>query len=67
MASTRKISGGPIDKEPIEAEVEAGIDEPDDYVLGVKAYYYRRAMSYIGIYPSRPIPIEGICKLFPYG
>ncbi len=62
VASIRKIAGGPIDKEPIEAEVEAGIDEVDDYVLGVKAYYYKRAMSNISIRPARPIPIEGICK-----
>jgi hypothetical protein len=62
VPAVRKISGGPIDKQPIQAEVDAGIDEADDYVLGVKAYYYRRAMSYISIYPSRPIPIEGICK-----
>lgn len=62
VPATRKIAGGPIDKEPIQAEVDAGIDEADDYVLGVKAYYYKRAMSTISIYPSRPIPIEGICK-----
>ncbi|MBI9103415.1 MAG: flagellar filament protein FlaA [Spirochaetales bacterium] len=62
VAATRKILGGPLDKEAIEAEVEAGIDEADDYVLGVKAYYYKRAMSHISIMPARPIPIEGICK-----
>lgn len=62
VATIRKIQGGPLDKEPIAAEVEAGIDEVDNYVLGVKAYYYKRAPEYISIYPSRPIPIEGICK-----
>ena len=62
VAAIRKIAGGPIDKEPIQAEVDAGIEEADDYVLGVKAYYYKRDLSYISIFPSRPIPIEGICK-----
>ncbi|MDR1894338.1 MAG: flagellar filament outer layer protein FlaA [Spirochaetales bacterium] len=63
FATIRKIAGGPQDKQPIEAEQQAGIDEADDYVLGVKAYYYHRAMEYIQIEPARPIPIEGVCKV----
>ena len=62
LAYVRKIQGAPQDKEPIEAEVEAGINEADEYVLGVKALYYKRAMEYATIVPARPIPIEGICK-----
>lgn len=66
VATVRKIAGGPLDKEPIQAEVDAGIDEADDYVLGVKAYYYKRAPEYILIKPRRPIPIEGITKTISF-
>jgi hypothetical protein len=66
VATVRKIAGGPLDKEPIQAEVDAGIDEADDYVLGVKAYYYKRAPEYILIRPRRPIPIEGITKTISF-
>jgi hypothetical protein len=66
VATVRKIAGGPLDKEPIQAEIDAGIDEADDYVLGVKAYYYKRAPEYIIIRPRRPIPIEGITKTISF-
>jgi len=62
MVTVRRIEGGPQEKEPIEAEAEAGIDEPDDYVLGVKVQFYKRGMTYFAVYPSHPIPVEGITK-----
>ncbi len=66
IATVRKIAGGPLDKEPIQAEIDAGINEADNYVLGVKAYFYKRAPEYIMIRPSRPIPIEGITKTISF-
>lgn len=62
IAQVRKFLGQPQEKTPIEAEVQANINEADDYVLGVKTLYFRRALEYLTITPSRPIPIEGICK-----
>ena len=34
----RRFEGSPLDKEPLEGEVEAGIQEPDDNVLGCKGF-----------------------------
>ena len=58
----RRFEGSPMDKEPIEAEVEAGIQEPDDYVVGAKVSFYRRSLSTFSVKPIRPLPIEGITK-----
>lgn len=58
----RRLEGGPIDKEPIEAEVAAGIDEPDDFVLGVKTEFFRRGMTNISVEAIRPLPVPGIAK-----
>ena len=58
----RRFEGSPIDKEPLEGEVEAGIDEPDENVLGAKATFYRRGAATISLRPVRPLPIEGITK-----
>lgn len=58
----RRFEGSPLDKEPIEGEVEAGIEEPDENVLGGKVSFYRRGASSFSIRPVRPLPIEGITK-----
>lgn len=64
IASIRRLPGGPLDKEPLEEEEELGIaeSEQDRYVLGAKVQYFKRALSYVQIFPARPLPIEGICK-----
>jgi hypothetical protein len=58
----RRLEGAPADKEPIEAEEEAGIETQDRYVLGVKTTYYRRGSTTISVEPIRPLPIPGITK-----
>lgn len=62
LVEFRRFEGGPKDKEPIQAEVEAGIQEEDRYVLGVKASFFRRGPVEILVKPSRPIIVEGIVK-----
>jgi hypothetical protein len=62
VTSVRKITGSPIDKEPIEEEDNIGIAEADEYVLGVKAAFYKRGVTSFAVLPSRPMPVEGICK-----
>ncbi len=58
----RRFEGSPLDKEPLEGEVAAGIQEPDDFVLGAKVSFYKRGMSTFSVRPVRPLPIEGITK-----
>lgn len=58
----RRFEGSPLDKEPLEGEVAAGIQEPDDNVLGAKVSFYRRSMSSFSLRPVRPLPVEGITK-----
>lgn len=58
----RRIAGGPADKEPIAAEVAAGIEPVDDNVIGVRTDFYRRGSATISLRPVRPIPVPGIVK-----
>jgi hypothetical protein len=58
--TTRLFSGGPAAKEPIPDEADLNI--PDQYVLGTRVDFLRRGYSSFTIYPSRPVPIEGITK-----
>ncbi|HAK44410.1 MAG TPA: flagellar filament protein FlaA [Spirochaeta sp.] len=62
ITSIRKIKGSPIDKEPVEGEEEVGIQEADDYVLGVRANFYKRSVTSFAVLPSKPMAVEGICK-----
>jgi len=59
-STTRLFSGGPAGKEPIPEE--EGLAIPDKYVLGTRIDYLRRGYNSFTIYPTRPIPIEGISK-----
>lgn len=59
----RRFEGTPLDKRDLEGEREAGIDEPDTYVLGVKVQHLRRAVTYFSIKPIRPIAVPGITKI----
>ena len=59
--TSRLFAGGPMAKEPIPEE--EGMDIPDQYVLGTRVDFLRRGYNSFTIYPSRPIPIEGITKL----
>ena len=58
----RRLEGRPMDAQPIAAEVEAGIESPDEFVLGVRAQFYRRGVTSIFIESIRPIPVPGIAK-----
>ncbi|MBN2050812.1 MAG: flagellar filament protein FlaA [Spirochaetales bacterium] len=62
FVTVRRIEGGPEEKEPIEDEEALGIEEADDYVLGVKVQFYKRSMTHFAVYPSHPLAIEGITK-----
>jgi hypothetical protein len=58
----RRFEGIPVEKEPIPGEEEAGIEEEDKYVLGLKVQYFGRGFKQFALMPVRPIPIEGITK-----
>jgi hypothetical protein len=58
--TTRLFEGSPLAKQPIPDE--EGMDISDRYVLGTRVDYLRRGYSSFLLYPSRPIPIEGITK-----
>ncbi|MDR1899441.1 MAG: flagellar filament outer layer protein FlaA [Treponema sp.] len=60
FTSARLFSGAPAAKEPIPDE--EGLNIPDRYVLGTKVEFLRRGHTSITVYPTRPIPIEGIAK-----
>ncbi|AHC14657.1 flagellar filament outer layer protein FlaA [Salinispira pacifica] len=62
VVAHRRFEGGPLEKEPIEAEESANIEEPDEYVLGVRVDYFRRGNTTISIAPVRPIQVPGITK-----
>ncbi len=58
--TTRLFTGSPMAKEPIPDE--EGLNIPDKYVLGTRVDFLRRGYNSFTIYPTRPIPIEGITK-----
>jgi hypothetical protein len=58
--TARLFSGSPAAKQPIPEE--EGMEIPDKYVLGTRIDFLRRGYSSFTIYPTRPIPIEGISK-----
>jgi hypothetical protein len=58
--TSRLFAGGPLAKEPIPEE--EGMEIPDKYVLGTRIDFLHRGYNSFTIYPSRPIPIEGITK-----
>lgn len=58
--TSRLFAGGPAGKQAIPEE--AGIDIVDRYVFGTRVDYLRRGHNSFTIYPTRPIPIEGITK-----
>jgi len=71
LCMVRGFPGNPLDKEPIQDEIDAGIIEVDqdgvitkgdNYVLGAKVYFYRRGVINFSLKPVRPIPIQGITK-----
>jgi hypothetical protein len=59
-STTRLFTGSPAGKEPIPEE--DGLNIPDRFVLGTRIDFLRRGYNSFTIYPTRPIPIEGITK-----
>lgn len=58
----RRVNGAPADKEPIPAEVEAGIEPTDENVVGMKVDFYRRGDVTVSLVPVRPLAVPGIVK-----
>ncbi|MDR1240082.1 MAG: flagellar filament outer layer protein FlaA [Treponema sp.] len=58
--TTRLFSGGPAAKQAIPDE--EGMNIPDRYVLGTRVDFIHRGYNSFTIYPTRPIPVEGITK-----
>jgi len=58
--TTRLFAGSPAGKQPLPDE--EGLNIPDLYVLGTRIDFLRRGHSSFTIYPTRPIPVEGITK-----
>jgi hypothetical protein len=66
FTQTRQFIGSPLAKklEAIPDERYIGIDPQiaDQYVIGTRVDFLRRGFNSFVIYPSRPIPVEGIAK-----
>lgn len=62
IITLRRHEGGPADKQPLEDEEDLGIEETDEYVIGIKTEFFRRGPSNFSIEPIRPLPVEGITK-----
>ena len=62
VIESRRFEGGPNDKEPLPEEEAIGIATPDEFVLGVKASFFRRGNAEIYVQPIRPLQVFGITK-----
>ena len=58
----RRLPGAPLEKQPIAGEIETGIMEQDQYVMGMKIHFYKRGINTFTLHPIRPLPVEGITK-----
>ena len=58
----RRVNGSPSGKEPIAAEVEAGIEPTDENVIGMKVDFYHRSGVTVSLVPVRPLAVPGIVK-----
>jgi hypothetical protein len=61
-AVTRLFEGSPAGKTAIPDEENLDPAPSDRYVLGTRVDFLRRGYSSINLYPTRPIPVEGITK-----
>lgn len=63
IITLRRIdSAGSIEKEKLEDETEIGIEEQDNFVIGLKVEFFHRGLNEFYIHPVRPLPVEGISK-----
>ena len=61
VISDRMIAGKPAGKE--ELKDSKNNETTDEYVLGVKAEFFKRGVNSFYITAERPIPIEGVTKI----
>lgn len=62
LIESRRFEGSPELKELLPEEEDLDIALPDDYVLGVKASFFRRGDAELYIQPIRPLQVPGITK-----
>ena len=62
LIESRRFEGNPLGKELLPEEEDLDIALPDDYVLGVKASFFRRGDAELYIQPIRPLQVPGITK-----
>ncbi len=60
LSFLRRFEGGPAAKKPIEQEKDLKL--PDQYVLGGKVVFFKRAANEAFFFPVRPYAIEGVTK-----
>jgi hypothetical protein len=63
LVTLRRFAGGAAEKVPIQDEVDLGIPQTDENVLGVRVDFFRRGAHTLVIAPVKPIPIEGTTKM----
>jgi hypothetical protein len=62
VITLRQLPGSPAAKQPIPDEGTIGIKEQDKNVLGVKVDFFHRGYVGFEVYPTAPLPVEGIAK-----
>ncbi len=62
VMTMRQLPGGPAAKQPIPDEASIGILEQDKNVLGARVDFFHRGYMSFFLFPSAPLPVEGICK-----
>ncbi|MFW6313886.1 MAG: flagellar filament outer layer protein FlaA [Spirochaetota bacterium] len=62
LIESRRFEGGPSAKPELPEEEQIGVAEPDNFVLGVKASFFRRGNAEIYVQPIRPLQVPGIAK-----
>ncbi|GHU26398.1 flagellar filament protein FlaA [Spirochaetia bacterium] len=60
--SSRLFDGKPAGSASEPIADEAALEIPDRYVLGTRVDFLRRGYSSVTLYPTHPIPVEGITK-----
>ncbi len=62
VVAIKRLAGAPAGRQPIPGQTANNIQEADQYVLGVKVSFFRRGDSFFTVYPTNPLPVEGIVK-----
>lgn len=62
IIALRGLPGHPPNAKPVPGAQQAGINIPDNTVLGVKVIFFKRGYDQFSVLPLHPIPVEGIVK-----